>query len=307
MTSSVAASASTPSTTAVPQTLLTRIAAAITANKLPSNLNPSLADILAKGAFQFEGQSQITRACDYYDHPELANNPSPCLYGSKMSTKTVVLWGDSNAGNWIPALDAVFATLGYRLAYFGFPGCATAFVTVGESGNFADPGHSAACNAFHAALPAAVRALKPVALFAVSGAAFYTSTSALMSQWVTGVATAFTQLSTGLTGVRRFVIGTSPMMTSDIPTCLSLHDNDMTTCWLNAQSRAYPLQLTRDAAEAKASNATLLPISSWFCLGNTCPGVEGSTLIYADLDHTTKVFALETVPLWLPLLRANKF
>jgi hypothetical protein len=306
---SVAASASTPSTTTTtaPQTLLTRIAAAVTANQLPSNLNPSLADIHAKGPFQFEGDGLITRVCDYYDHPELASNPAPCYFGSKTSTKTVVLWGDSNAGNWIPALDSAFATLGYRLAYFGFPGCATAFVKVGESGAFADPGQSAACNTFHSALPAAVRALKPVALFAVSGAAFYTNTTALTNQWVAGMAAAFNQLSAGLTGVRRFEIGTSPMMASDMPTCLALHQSSMTTCWLNAKSRGYPLQLTRNVTEAKASNATLLPVSTWFCLGNVCPGVEGSTLIYGDLDHTTKVFSLETVPLWLPLLRANKF
>lgn len=291
----------------VPASLESRILASTTIQKLPSNLNPSLADIHTKAPFNLSGGKWIMKSCDPYDYPEQAANPQPCIYGNKTSAKTVVLWGDSNAGNWIPALDGAFNTLGYKLAVFSFPGCPTAFVTATKTGPFADPSSYVACNTFHAKLPAAVLALKPYAIMAVSGAAFVTKTTTIQNQWIAGMASAFTAMSVGQPAVRRFVIGTSPILPSDVPKCLALHSSAIQVCSSNTVTSGYVAKLARDVAVATAAKATLLPTSTWLCQNKICPPIMGSTLIYVDVDHLTIEFSKATIPSWITVLRAKGF
>jgi len=296
----------TASAETIPASLESRILASISTRNVPSNLTPSLADIHTKTPFALSGGKWIMKSCDPYDYPEQAANPQPCIYGNKTSTKTVVLWGDSSAGNWIPALDGAFTTLGYKLAVFTFPGCPVAFVTATKSGTFASSKY-AACNTFHAKLPAAVRALKPYAIMGVSGAATLTNTTAIQNQWITGMTNAFTALTAGQPAVRRFVIGTSPVLPTDVPKCLALHSSAMQVCSSNTVTSGYTLKLARDASVAAAAKATLIPTSTWFCQKKICPPVMGSTLIYVDVIHLTIEFSKATIPTWTSVLRAKGF
>lgn len=283
-----------------------RIAASIKINNLPSVLSPSLADIHNRGYFSFTGGSLVTGSCDPYDHPEQANKPAPCILGDKTATRTVVLWGDSNAGNWMPLFDQVFATLKYRAAVFTFPGCSAPFVTASKTGPFvsSQPG---ACNTFHSKLAAEVRALKPTAIFGVSGAAFLTKTPALEQQWVAGWKSAFDAMTIGAPSTKRYVIGTSPIMPQDVPKCLALHSRSIQVCGINMLKSNYPSIITRDGKIATASKATMIPVAQWFCQQNMCPPIMNSILIYADLDHTTKTFVGELNTPWLTYLRSKGF
>ena len=298
---SVAVSASAATTS-----LESRILASITTRNLPSNLTPSLVDLHTKTPFVLSGGKWILKSCDPFDYPEQATNPQPCIYGNKTSTKTVVLWGDSSAGNWIPALDGAFSALGYKLAVFSFPGCPSAFVTATKTGPFASSKY-AACNTFHAKLPAAVRALKPYAIMGVSGAATLTKTTAVQNQWITGMTNAFTAMTVGQPAVRRFIIGTSPVLPTDVPKCLALHSSAIQVCSSNTVTSGYNLKLARDVSVATAAKATLIPTSTWFCQKQICPPVMGSTLIYVDVIHLTIEFSKATIPTWTTVLRAKGF
>ena len=292
---------------AAPASLESRILASINLQKVPANLTPSLVDIHTQTPFTLSGGRYVQRICDPYDHPEQAANPQPCIYGNKTATKTVVLWGDSNAGNWMPALDGAFAALGYKLAVFTFPGCPTAFVTATKTGPFADPSNYVSCNTFHANLPAAVKKLNPYAIMGVSGAAFVTKTTAIQNQWIAGMTAAFNAMTAGQPAVRRFIIGTSPILPTDVPKCLALHSSAIQVCSSNTVASGYTQKLARDVAEAAAAKATLIPTSTWFCQNKICPPVMGSTLIYVDVDHTTIEYSKATIPTWTAFLRAKGF
>ena len=287
-------------------TIESRIAASIKINSLPKVLSPSLADIHNRGYFTFTGGSMVTGACDPYDHPEQANKPVPCILGDKTATRTVVLWGDSNAGNWIPLFDQVFATLKYRAAVFTFPGCSAPFVTASKTGPFvsSQPGP---CNTFHSKLAAEVRALKPAAIFGVSGAAFLTKTTLLEQQWTAGWKAAFDAMTSGAPSTKRYVIGTSPIMPQDVPKCLALHSQSIQVCGINTLKSNYPSIIARDAKVAATSKATLISVSQWFCQKNACPPIMDSVLIYVDVDHTTKTFVGELNAPWLTYLRSKGF
>jgi len=287
-------------------TVESRITTSIKVNSLPKALSPSLADIHTKGYFSFTGGSMVTGSCDPYDYPEQANKPVPCILGDKTATRTVVLWGDSNAGNWMPLFDQVFASLKYRVAVFTFPGCSAPFVTASKTGPFvsSQPGP---CNTFHSKLASEVRALQPTAIFGVSGAAFLTKTSALEQQWVAGWKSAFDAMTVGAPTTKRYVIGTSPIMPQDVPKCLALHSSAIQVCGINTLKSNYPSIITRDGKVATTAKATMIPVAQWFCQKNACPPVMDSILIYVDVDHTTKTFVAELNAPWLTYLRSKGF
>lgn len=296
---SVVAAAATP-------TVESRILASTKVNSIPSGLTPSLADIHDKGYFGFTGGSMVRANCDPYDYPEQATKPVPCIFGDKTATRTVVLWGDSNAGNWIPLFDSVFSTLKYKVAVFTFPGCSTPFVPASKSGPFVSS-KAATCNTFHSKLAAEVRALNPVAIFGVSGAAFLTKTLPLEQQWIAGWKSAFDAMTSGSPSTKRYVIGTSPIMPQDVPKCLALRSKSIQLCGVTMAKSNYPNIITRDGKVATTAKATLVPVSQWFCQNGICPPVMGSILIYADLDHTTKTFVAELEGPWLTYLRSKGF
>ena len=292
--------------TAATPTVESRILASTKVNSLPSGLTPSLADIHNKGYFGFTGGSMVRAACDPYDYPEQATKPAPCILGDKTATRTVVLWGDSNAGNWMPLFDSVFLTLKYRVAVFTFPGCSAPFVTASKSGPFVSS-KAATCNTFHSKLGAEVRSLSPVAIFGVSGAAFLTKTPVLEQQWTAGWKSAFDAMTVGAPSTKRYVIGTSPIMPQDVPKCLALRSKSIQLCGITTAKSNYPSIIARDAKVASTAKATLVPVAQWFCQNGICPPVMGSILIYADLDHTTKTFVAELVNPWLSYLRSKGF
>ena len=283
-----------------------RIAAAAKISTIPKNLTPSLADIHKNGAFTYTGGKMVLKSCDPYDYPEQAAKPVPCSLGDSTATRTVVLWGDSNAGNWMPIFDTMFKTLKYRVAVFTFPGCSAPFVTASKTGPFFSS-QPAACNTYHAKLAAEVRSLSPTAIFGVSGAAFLTKTTAIEQQWLQGWKAAFDAMTTGAPTTKRFVIGTSPIMPQDVPKCLALRSRSIQVCGLVASKSNYPAIIARDAKVATISKANLISVSQWFCQKDFCPTVMDSILIYVDLDHTSKEFVKELESPWLSYLRSKGF
>ena len=92
---------------------------------LPSNLDPPLQGFANSSEAKALFGMAYFQSCDAYLHTEQAASPSPCFFGDLQSDKTIVLVGDSNVGNWAPALDLGLKEAGYRLAVFAFPGCGT--------------------------------------------------------------------------------------------------------------------------------------------------------------------------------------
>lgn len=134
------------------------VAAATSIRKIPSDLTPSLQSFGNPAtAFQEAGPSSYGK-CDPYNSAVLAASPKPCLFGDLQSTKTIVLVGDSNVGNWAPALDLGLRKLGYRLAAFAFSGCPTSDVKYGA---FIGPRYKE-CNSWHEDVPSRIRALHPL-------------------------------------------------------------------------------------------------------------------------------------------------
>jgi len=212
------------------------------------------------------------------------SNPKPCIFGNPHSATTVVLFGSSAVDDWTPALKIAAARLNIRVATFQYEGCYTPFV--------AGLGHD--CTAFHQNLPRAIGALHPAVIMAVA-AADATGESG-DAAYITGMQRAFDAVGQFSPTARRVLWGTTPRMKTPVPSCLIMRPRAIRTCGLTYSLRSkaphsYGQILSRDARTAQRANATLIPVSSWFCSDTECPAVIGGRVVYVDFLHVSATYS----------------
>ncbi|MGA2837803.1 MAG: SGNH hydrolase domain-containing protein [Acidimicrobiales bacterium] len=301
-TSSVPSSTEPPSTTPAttaptlppsPQALsvLQTIDDASKITTIPADLTPALEDFANPAQAKTLWGPWFVRPCDPYVNPSQASNPTPCIFGDAASTRTIVLVGDSNVGNWAPALDIGLKAAGYRLAVFAFASCPTPDLT------YPSPSYGTLtgallteCNQWHQTVPAAISALHPIAVLAASGSTYLNVLTD--QQWINGFAKLFDESTAGSPSAVRILMGTSPFP-GPSPNCLAATSNPQTCAFSFTPGSAtgYPSYVTRDALIAAASDATLIPTYPWFCHAGTCSPVVSNYLVYADTDHPTIAYS----------------
>ncbi len=268
----------------------TQVAAAVTQSvnitSIPANLTPSLTTFESHSSYSLSGLT-LFHTCDPYYFPALAAAPKACYLGDKSSTKTIVIIGDSNVGNWLPALNNGLFKSHYRLAVFAFEGCPMPDLTYTAT---TDPSSFAACNTWHAHVGAAVRALKPIAVIADSGAvdlSVFTN-----AQWTNGVKEMFTQTTYHLANVKRILFGTSPFFSFAVPGCVASNtDPQKCASYFQIGTGYYGQFVARDPLIATAAKATLVPTYQWFCTGDHCSPIVSKFLVYVDADHLSTAYS----------------
>jgi SGNH domain (fused to AT3 domains) len=251
----------------------------LTVKTLPAALTPSLrtAQSIVGSIPSLNAYLGNVVACDPVRSPSNIEHPQPCWFGDPSGSRVAVLWGDSSTQAWVYTLSPLFESLHIKLAYFLYSGCYGPNVTT----SIAQPGTSApSCAAWHAALPAAIRALDPSIL--LSSSAGYSGITS-DAKWIAGYAAYFNAFSTPTT-TQKYLIGTTPDFPWPVPNCLSIHASNIMGCNLHLTA-SYSRLLTRDAAIAKAAGATLVTAKNWLCTTNQCPAVIGNYLAYRDFRH----------------------
>ena len=135
----------------------------------------------------------------------------------------IVLVGDSNVGNWPPALDSGLKAAGYRLAVFAFASCPTPDLT------YPSPSYGTLtgtllteCNQWHQTVTNAISALHPLAVIAASGSTYLKVLSD--QQWISGFTKLFDDSTVGNPSAVRILMGTSPFPAPS-PNCLAATSN----------------------------------------------------------------------------------
>lgn len=275
-------------TSADPVGTTTQVTSAVKASISLKTVSPAVAAQLKKfsssSSFDLTGPSTFGN-CDPYNSEALALAPKACFGGNLHGTKTIVLVGDSNVGNWVPALSLGLASTPYRLAIFGFSSCGLANLAYTPAwGSLYER-----CRQWHANVPAAIRALHPAAVLAASGDVG-TNYSDLV--WANGVKSLFVAATQGSPSTKRIVMGTSPFFGESAVTCLTVHP-DPQDCSLKYTpgSGYYGAALSRDKLVAGASSAKLVNTNKFFCHSDTCSPVIGNILVYSDIDHVTIAYS----------------
>lgn len=212
-----------------------------------------------------------------------------CAYGVPDSPRTVVLFGDSGANQWFPALEPIAAARSWRLLVRTKSACGAPDAPVW---NYAFKREYVECGAWREAVLRDLAVERP-ALVIISGVrrisvmegGVVVNRAAAEAVWAAAMERTIRRLQ-GL-GARVVLIGDAPRPAGDAPSCLSAHLDDIGAC---ATPRRVAIDDGWRAIErgvVAATGADYIDTTDWVCPTEPCPPVISSRLVFRDTHHLT--------------------
>ena len=232
---------------------------------------------------------------------ERATTSPACVYGDRRSRTTVVLFGDSHAMQFFPALDRVAHRRHWRLVELTKSGCPPPPVRVIYTLSGRDYRECVAWREY--ALRRIERQERP-ALVVVASSAHYDvidATGRRLSRDAGARA-----LAAGYGGVLRrleaaaphvVAIADTPRPPIDVPSCVSQSMDRLRRCAF-APGPALARSRVVAAALRRARGVRVVDPVARLCLPEACPAVIGDVLVYRNSGHLTASF-VATLSRWL--------
>ncbi len=221
-----------------------------------------------------------------------AAGPVRCVFGDPRGAVTVALVGDSKAMQWLPALQQYGRDRHWRIVTYGKSSCPLSARPTAVLGR-----HYATCDAWNAAVVAALRADPPDALV-VSGFADlgWDGTRPDRQTLVEGYAARWRSLAAD--GIPVVVLGDNPVSPDDLDICAARHPHDLDRCSFPeaAAVAGSGLPVQRDALALAGPEVALVDLTPYFCPGGTCPVVVGHVTVHRPGDHVTATFVRTLAP-----------
>lgn len=253
---------------------------------VPSNLTPSLRDASASipdtygnGCHADAAATQVNRGC---------------VYGSSDPSADIVLFGDSHAAQWFPAVEDFSKQNSLRLHNFTKSSCPSVDIEIlNQKSAYAE------CEEWRADAIKLIGEIKPriVVLSNYGYVEPVDASTPLSDQWESGLSATLSALPEE-TAV--FIVADTPRHEVSPLGCLSQNTQDASVCDV---PRSEGLNADTVAAEenaAAANGATIVDLTDYLC-SDTCPVIIGDTLVYRDAHHITVPFSRELLP---PLAKA---
>ncbi|MFD5747591.1 acyltransferase family protein [Streptomyces sp. NPDC127033] len=258
---------------------------------LPSNLTPPLPEVRS-------ARSAVYRDGCHADYA--ATTTRPCVYGDRTSSRTVVLFGDSHAAQWFPALQRLATARGWKLVSLTKASCKVADVTIVSR-------HApyTACDTWRADAIARIRTLRPDLVVVSSSDAGDPARPAAdpLRQWTTGFANTFRDL--GSSGVRVAALLDTPWPKGDPIDCAAGNSLQLRACANHVPDTTPDATRSTALRAAAATTATtVIDPTPWLCAPRTglCPVVVADTAVYRDDSHLSEAYAAALAPVLAPSL-----
>jgi len=277
----------TTTTTAVPTVLDGLIAAeqqllapSLDVFEVPSNLEPSLADVRGDYSTLYDDGCVIEWG---------EQQPPRCVYGVKTSSATIAVLGDSHAAQWFPALQKIAVRHGFRLLMYTKVGCPPSEQPLRN-------GVTGDCDAWRDNAVDEIVAARP-AIIILTGYHYLPPDGAGDSDevWRNGLTTTMGAL--GDLASRVLILGDTPTQSVDVPACLAGNLGAVGSC---VTQRSYAVRVGRLLVEQEVAaqfGAAAADTSDWLCTPQSCPVIVGNVLVYRDRNHLTTAAAEFLAPL----------
>ena len=248
--------------------------------QIPKDLQPSLLNARADRA-------KITD--DGCQTPITESEPRDCVYGDPAGTTTVVLFGDSHAGMWLPAIEPIALERHWRLVPFVKPACTLADVTVWRI-QLQRP--LAECTEWREQVLDRIAQIQPDLLIVTSSLNYRIvgadgepeKASSDLKTWATGMRTTLDRLR-AMTE-RLLLIQETPHHARDPVACLA--DAERVDECIDPRSKMVNERYVALEDELAAeSGAQIMRVLDWLCLPSACPPILGKYLVYRDNGHLT--------------------
>ncbi|MGH8793089.1 MAG: acyltransferase family protein [Stackebrandtia sp.] len=273
-----------------PAALESLLTEAESTQEVPSNLTPSLKEAIDDVPVLYEDDCVLG-----LEDVEINDQ---CVYGDKEADKTVVLFGDSHAAQWFPALHEIARDEGVKLLPMIKASCVAADV---EIDNTRLNRRYTECSEWRDEAFKAFKDIKPelVIMASMNGTnpAEHDGDRDKADKTIAdGWADSFGKAGSKDTEVA--FIADTPRFEESVPDCVALNIDEPDECAeatdeaLNKPDRT---DMVVDAAESE--NVTVVDPVDWFCTDERCPIIVGNTLVYRDSNHITTTYAEALTPL----------
>ena len=203
-------------------------------------------------------------------HIHIRQTVSPrCEYGDTSSQQTIVLYGDSHAAQWFPALDLIGKKRGIKIVSLTKSACPSAEVIKELSSQY----DVKDCQAFRDSSVARINEIKPLAVILTGMQPFtapYSDESA-RSWWLAGETKVFNRIK-GATQFPIYLTDT-PLPQVDIPDCL-------------VAGRGAACDTAKPIGAEVAPGLIPINPTPWLCT-DKCPAVVDGIIAYRDKSHLT--------------------
>ncbi|MFN8622195.1 MAG: SGNH hydrolase domain-containing protein [Chloroflexota bacterium] len=260
---------------------------------IPAGLKPTLAN-----AFQDKPAPYGDDCLNGGDQAQL----NPCVYGDAKGTKTIVLFGDSHAAQWVPAFARAGSKAHWRIVLLGKSSCPAADITWDDASVFPT------CEPWRADAFAWLT-LNPPDLVVLASARVYTmydtnrkplGASAARAAW----AAAFTRTIQAMPASSRVMVLADTLRPRvDVPACLAANPRNMAPCLTPLRVGIDKLWLRAERQATRAAGASYVGLTRYVCPYDPCPVVNGPILMWRDDSHLTATFSRMLGPSVMAVLR----
>ena len=232
---------------------------------VPSNLTPSLAE----GTSRFDAFAERNVDCDQLGE---------CSYGDPSADVQVVLFGDSQAGQWTAAFAELATSNDWHVDRLTRSGCSSLTVAPADG----------SCGRWVADRWQDIEHIHPdlLVLGGPDGARFRDGPEV----WEAKARRTLVDVPSGIPVA---VLSAFPPAALNVPSCLSDHLDDVSPCEprlsaIRARTTELNERLRVLAGELGASVVELVPL---LCLPDRCPVIVENVLVFRDSYHITSAFA----------------
>jgi hypothetical protein len=257
------------------------------AHELPTNLVPSLAKSFADAPASYRDGCHLGGA--------QVDPRASCFYGDTHGSTTVVLYGDSHAAAWLPALATIGKQRHWRIVSVTRSACPAADVTPFLN-NVAD----APCAAWHKNAIAYIKSLAPALVVATGYERYPLAVKGKLAPkkkwgplWRAGLERTLTTLKAHAGAV--LYLDEVPHQ-KDIRTCLPAHKADPSRCESRRADAMAPAWKAIDTQATIAVGVPEAPTFGLICPYDPCPLVVDHHLVYRDDTHLTATYSRVLAP-----------
>jgi peptidoglycan/LPS O-acetylase OafA/YrhL len=220
-----------------------------------------------------------------------------CASGNPSSKTTVVLFGDSHAGQWYPAFREIADERGWYVILIRKPACPTAELSIY---NTALNRPYTECDAWREMAIKRIISLHPAAVVMANRQLqnFSPGLKGPNETWREGLRKTLQKMDSA--GVTTVLLRDTPSPGFDVPDCMSgdtswwakHHAPGKNPCVLD-RAKALNEGIFRAEQEAAAGlpHVHVLDLSDLFCDGAVCPPMKNGVLVYSDESHISEPFA----------------
>ena len=227
-----------------------------------------------------------------------------CTFGDTGSPTSVALFGDSHAGHFFPAVEAIALERRWKIDVYVKASCPSAMLPEGlrlprQRREYSE------CGAWQSNALAEIIASKPRYVF-ISNSHRYVGEDGQKNgagitakDWEKGIQATVAMLQSK--GIQAIVIADTLEPGFNVPVCISRkavgHRVPLPDCVFDRSESVNPaLRRAEQLAVSNVSGAVLVDLNDAICAAAKCAVRQGRTFIYRDGDHLTAAFSRSLAP-----------